>query len=147
MLERAPNGMGNVLIMTDVFSKYTLAVPTRDQTADTVAKTLVREWFAHYGVPRRIHSDQDHSIESVTIQSLCKLYTIDKSRTTSYHSEGNSQAVRYNRILHGLLRTIEPSKNKRRLKCCPISCRRITRRHTPARASRHTIVGPDLIGC
>ena len=77
MLERASNGMENVLIMTDVFSKYTLAVPTCDQTADTVAKTLVREWFAHYGVPRRIHSDQGRSFESATLQSLYKLYNID----------------------------------------------------------------------
>ena len=113
MLERASNGMENVLIMTDVFSKYTLAVPTHDQTADTVAKTLVRESFAHYWVPRRIHSDQGRSFESATVQSLCKLHNIDKSRTTSYHPEGNSQAERYNRTLHGLLRTIEPSKKKR----------------------------------
>ena len=43
--------------MTDVFSKYTLAVPTRDQKASTVAQVLVSEWFFKFGVPARIHSD------------------------------------------------------------------------------------------
>ena len=31
LLEPSHNGLENVLVMTDVFSKYTLAVPTRDQ--------------------------------------------------------------------------------------------------------------------
>uniref|UniRef100_A0AAV2IXS5 Uncharacterized protein n=1 Tax=Knipowitschia caucasica TaxID=637954 RepID=A0AAV2IXS5_KNICA len=39
--------------MTDVFSKYTLAVPTRDQRASTVAQVLISEWFAKLGVPAR----------------------------------------------------------------------------------------------
>ena len=45
LLEPASNGMENVLIITDTFTKYTMAIPTRDQKAVTVAKTLVKEWF------------------------------------------------------------------------------------------------------
>lgn len=41
ILEPARNGMENVLVMTDVFSKYTMAVPTRDQCVSTVAQILV----------------------------------------------------------------------------------------------------------
>ena len=44
LLEPASNGMENVLIITDAFTKYTMAIPTRDQKAVTVAKTLVKEW-------------------------------------------------------------------------------------------------------
>eukprot|EP00064_Thunnus_orientalis_P024519 superscaffoldBa00010639_g24814 len=67
VLEPAHNGMENVLIMTDIFSKYTLAVPTRDQCASTVAQVLVAEWFSKFGVPARIHSDQGHNSESSLI--------------------------------------------------------------------------------
>lgn len=38
VLEPASDGRENVLVITDVFTKYSIAVPTRDQTAVTVAK-------------------------------------------------------------------------------------------------------------
>lgn len=44
-LEPASDGRENVLVLTDVFTKFTVAVPTRDQRASTVVKTLVRDWF------------------------------------------------------------------------------------------------------
>lgn len=61
LLECSSTGRENVLVMTNVFSKFTIAVPTRDQRATTVAKVLVNEWFCHYGVPNIIHSDQGQS--------------------------------------------------------------------------------------
>ena len=60
-LERASNGQEDVLIMTDVFSKFTVAAPVRNQEATTAVRVLVREWFTGYGVPERIHSDQGRS--------------------------------------------------------------------------------------
>ncbi len=38
LLDVAESGIENVLVMTDVFSKFTLAIPTRDQIGKTVAK-------------------------------------------------------------------------------------------------------------
>lgn len=65
--EPSRNGLENVLVMTDVFSKYMLAVPTRDQQASTVVQVLVAEWFFRFGVPARIHSDQGRNFESLLI--------------------------------------------------------------------------------
>lgn len=45
LLSRVRNGMESVLVMTDVFSKYMLAVPTLDQNASTMAHALITEWF------------------------------------------------------------------------------------------------------
>ena len=53
------DGKENVLVMTDAFSKFSVAVVMPNQKAKTVAKALVDKWFYIYGIPTRIHSDQE----------------------------------------------------------------------------------------
>ena len=110
LLDQARNGLENVLVMTDVYTKFAVAVPTKNQTAPTTAKTLVREWFLKYGVPERIHSDQGRNFQSKLVKNLCKLYNVSKSNTTPYYPAGNGMCERFNRTLHNLLCTLEPEQ-------------------------------------
>lgn len=108
VLEKSTDGRENVLIVTDVFSKFTQAYPARDQKASTVARLLTEGWFYRYGVPKRLHSDQGRNFEGDLLKQLCQLYHIEKSRTTPYHPEGNGQCERFNRTLHDLLGSLPP---------------------------------------
>ena len=44
-LEKSTSGIENVLVFTDVFTKYTITIQTRDQTAKMVSRLFVREWI------------------------------------------------------------------------------------------------------
>lgn len=96
LLEPSRDGKELVLVMTDVFSKFTQAIPTQDQRAATVAEVLVKEWFYRYGVPACIDSDQGGSFESAFVRQMCALYGIKKTHTTPYHPQGNGRCERFN---------------------------------------------------
>lgn len=111
ILEPTKSGLENILVLTDVFSKYTVAVPTRDQRAAIIVHVLLREWFLKLEVPDCIPSDQGRSFESSLFRQLCKLYGVSKSRTMPYHAAGNGH-VSTNRTLHNLLRTLSFSQKQ-----------------------------------
>ena len=113
VLEPASDGRENVLVITDIFTKFTQAIPTKDQKAKTVAAALVNNWFVHFGVPRRIHNDQGRNFEGTVIRELCRMYNIPQTPTTPYRPQGNGQCERFNRTMHNLLRTLSDD-NKRR---------------------------------
>ncbi|XP_037831364.1 uncharacterized protein LOC119616983 isoform X3 [Kryptolebias marmoratus] len=96
----------DILVLTDHFTKFAVAIPTPNQKAKTVAKYLWNEFMVYYGIPERIHSDQGTDFESKLIKELCEVVGMKKSRTTPYHPRGNP-VERFNRTLLNMLGTLE----------------------------------------
>ena len=85
LLDPSKGGKENVLVMTDAFTKFSVAVTTNNQQALTVAKALVKRWFHVYGIPSRIHSDQGKSFDNKIIDALCKMYGVERTMTSPYN--------------------------------------------------------------
>lgn len=104
-LEPDSHNTKDILVITDHFTKYAVAMPTKDQKATTVAKCLWEQFLVHYGFPERLLSDQGRDFESQLIKELCALAGITKVRTSPYHPRGNP-VERFNRTLLGMLGTL-----------------------------------------
>lgn len=107
-LEKSKGGQENVLIVTDHFSRYAQAYPTRDQKAGTVARVLWKSFFCRFGFPAKLHADQGRNFESAIVKELCKCTGITKTHTTPYHPQGNGTTERFNRTLMNMLGTLQP---------------------------------------
>ena len=106
-IDPSKTGKENVLVITDAFTKFSLAVCTPNQRAKTVAKILVEKWFHIYGVPSRIHSDQCRCFDSSIIKVLCKMYGEEQFFTSPYNPRRNTFCECFNRTLFGLLKTLK----------------------------------------
>lgn len=111
-IEPDSKGVANVLVVTDHYTRYAQAFPTKDQKSVTVAKVLWEKYFVHYGLPARIHSDQGRDFESRLIKELLLMLGIRKSRTSPYHPQGDAQPERFNRTLLSMLGTLEDVKKQ-----------------------------------
>jgi transposase InsO family protein len=107
-LETSLGGYKYILVITDHFTKYAQAVPTRDMTAKTTAEAFLNNFVVHYGFPQRLHSDQGAQFEGKLIKELCRMVGIEKSRTTPFHPQCNGICERFNQTLLNMLGTLEP---------------------------------------
>ena len=111
-LERSKGGQEHILVITDHFTRYAQAFPTRNQLAKTTVSVLFDQFIVHYGFPARIHSDQGRNFESAVIKELCNIAGVQKSRTTPYHPMGNGLVDRFNQTLLNMLGTLQDSQKQ-----------------------------------
>lgn len=104
-MPKSPRGNQWILVLTDHFSRWQDALAIPDATATTVATILDERVFAYLGLPEIIHTDQGTQFESELLATLCKIWGVEKTRTTAYHPEGNGVVERQNRTLGDALRT------------------------------------------
>ena len=98
-LEPSKGNIENVLVITDHFTRYALAYPSKTQTAPATARILWDNFICHYGFSEKFISDQGRNFESDLIKELCKIAEVKKLHTTPYHPQGNGQCERFNSIL------------------------------------------------
>jgi len=63
-------------------------------------------FFAHFGLPRQLHSDLGKNFESKLFHELCQLVGTTKSHTTPFHAQCDGQSERLIRSLVQMLKAV-----------------------------------------
>ena len=103
----------NVLVMQDHFSKHVVAYVVEDQKARKAAKALRWEYFRLFRAPAYLVSDQGGAFTSKVVESLAKLYGVQKLRTSSYHAQTSGQVEWINQTLIHMIRKLDEEKKAR----------------------------------
>ena len=111
-IENDRSGYGHVLVVTDVFTKYVYAFPTKNKKAITVVKLLVDKVFSVFALPQKLLSDRERNFESRVIEQLCKSLGIKKVYTCPYNPKSDSVCERFNRTLIGMQGMLSEQKRQ-----------------------------------
>jgi transposase InsO family protein len=92
-------GSRYILVISDRFSKLSVAVPLPDQTASTVSQAVVDRWLVYYGVPLVILSDNGSNFASKFFGVMTQMPGIKHVYTSAYRPSTNGQVERFNATL------------------------------------------------
>ena len=83
-LPETPAGQKYICVIQDYFSKRMEHYALERKSAESVANVLFHVYISRHGAMKKLHSDQGTEFDNQVCAEFCKLYGIDKSRTTSY---------------------------------------------------------------
>jgi hypothetical protein len=86
---RSADGMIYILTVQCDFTKYVMAFPIRNKSAEIIVRTLNTNWIAPFGRPKIIRSDEGTDCDSALMQTVCKSLGIQKIRTPIYSPQAN----------------------------------------------------------
>lgn len=102
-LPTTSDGYRYCVTMIDRFTRWAEAIPTKDITADTVAKVLYEGWITRFGCPEKLTSDQGRQFESNLFKQLMVILGIYRIRSSPYHPQSNGKLERWHRTLKSAL--------------------------------------------
>ena len=98
-----PPVVKNILVITDHFMRYALAVVMKDQTAKTVMKVFYECFIAVFGAPVKLLSDRGANFTSALVEEFCAAFGIQKCQTTTYHTQCNGQVEHFHQMLFHMI--------------------------------------------
>ena len=101
------NGYTYLFTATDRFTRWLEAVPIKDITAVTVARTFVEHWVSRFGVPETVSTDRGRQFQSHLWRELTTLLGTHHISTTSYRPQSNGLIERAHRTLKAAIKAKE----------------------------------------
>ena len=105
------NGNRFILTVMDNLTKYGLAIPLSDVTAQTVAEALAEHLICIYGAPLALKSDLGSNFTSELIKRFSKIFKIHQYNSTAFHPETQGSIERSHASLVAYLRMFTTEMN------------------------------------
>ena len=110
-LEKSSGGFEYILLLTDHFTRYTQAYPTKNKAAKTAGNHLYDDYILRFSIPSKTLHDQGGKFENDLFKNLANLLGIQNLHITPYYSHTNGLTERMNQTVLSMLRTL-PEKYK-----------------------------------
>ena len=93
------NKRPKILVLMDCFTKCGVCVLLERTTAEDVARAIVKNWVLTSGALDYLHTGQGSNFCSELLLEVCKIFGIEKTRTSPYHPQGNGMVERHKRVV------------------------------------------------
>ena len=103
-----PRGYKYILTMTDCWSNYLVAVPTKSQRAEESISLIRRYWIDRFGIPKEMMSDNHPSFRSKYFETVLNAFECKSTHGQSWVKRTCGRVERANRRINTALRTSLP---------------------------------------
>lgn len=99
-------GFTHILTCVDRYTRWPMAVPITDTSAENVARNFVDHWIATFGVPATITTDRGSQFTSALFHDLKSILGCAHFKTTAYHPASNGLVERFHRQLKAAITAV-----------------------------------------
>ena len=92
-------GHTKVLVAADALTRWSFAVPLKDESARTVADALYTGWFCVHGPPEALLSDRGRTFSGDVLANICSKLGVKKIFTSPYHPQCDGMVEKFNSTL------------------------------------------------
>ncbi len=103
-LPSAKEGYRYCLVITDKFSKWVEVIPTRNNSADTVARVVANQILPFWGAPIQIESDQGTHFTGQVMKQICQMLNIKQRFHIPYRPQSSGMVERANHTIKAALK-------------------------------------------
>ncbi len=112
-LPSAKGGCRYCLVIIDKFSKWVEAIPTRNNSANTVARVVANQILPLWGAPIQIESDQGTHFTGQVMKQICQMLNIKQRFHIPYRPQSSGMVERANRtIKESISKQVAQHKNQ-----------------------------------
>jgi transposase InsO family protein len=100
---RTARGNRYLLVFTDYLTRWVVAVPTQECTAETAAREFVEKIVLQFGAPEELLSDNGQHFAAEVVERVCQMAGTKKLFTTAYRPQADGLVERWNGTLAQML--------------------------------------------